>query len=92
MSDFIQKLNGIVLGIGNAENTGSSVGRGSHKQDRYANTNTDREAPFQKRASHTNTNTNTNTSKKSKRRQRLRAVWKSSAGGAVTMVGTRYLY
>ena len=25
MSDFIHKLNGIALGIGNAENTGSSV-------------------------------------------------------------------
>ena len=50
MSDFIGKLNVIVLWIGNEEKTRSSVEvmsrTGTH-------TNTDRETPFQKGASHT---------------------------------------
>ena len=50
MSDLIDKLNVIVLGIGNAEKTGSSV-EVMNRTGAY--TNTDREAPFQKGASHT---------------------------------------
>ena len=55
MSDFIHKLNGIVLGIGNAEKTGSSV-EVMNRTGAY--TNTDIQTY--------NMNTNTNTSKEEK--------------------------
>ena len=89
MSDFIHKLNGIALGIGNAENTGISVEvinrTGTQIQIQIGK-------PLFKKGLPIQIQIQIQARKKSKRRQRLRAVWKSSAGGAVTMVGTRYLY